>query len=861
MRSLKYLVVLAALISAQVFTGLASAQSVPAPGDASAGPQRVAMSTLAQQFRQMTNVAAESGPLWTAEGSRAGGRLKVYNRLDRSTVYDSSSDCDVSTVCSTNWAGLEAYNDTFTGVEADWTVPTVSPTSLSPEDSSTWIGIDGDPYYDGTEDPPLIQTGTDSPSYFPGEPSLYYEAWVELYPGAEQPLFSVQPGDSMAAEIFEPSPDMWDLSIEDVTEDVAYTLSNVPFVTPGATAEWIEEATTICPSPSSCYTSQLQDFGTATFTNWGFDDSGADSAYGQTDDMVDQDGNIIASASWDDTAVNIDYVPQTVGLSGWGTAVPPGDLYVGDGMNGPPISPVSCAPGTSHCVAVLASTSVTTGLGKIGQAVAATDDMENWTAHYSLPAQFSQVLSVSCPTASHCVAVGVSDADTSVIAVSTDGGSTWSLANLTAFASAPGWAQAITCPSALVCYVAGGDQVPYVPMMAESVDGGTDWTLLDHELPGGSYNLDAISCPSALSCVAAGQTAAEGPATVIFTTDGGSNWVASSSSVLDGLAGIFALSCPSGTTVCFAGAAAIGAGGPAVATSSDGGATWSTLSLPYGTGWISSITCPDAQTCWAAGGGTTLSLAETSNGWSTSTPLLGSTTNQDSSVSCASTEFCIATTDNELLATTDNAGLVPDVPAPPPTTDSSTTTSTTTTTLTSPTSTSPTTTPTPGDGTTPPAPSGPSPASPGTTTVTSSTVATATVASTTTTTVVTKGSHGGHAATTPTSPRQTVSQIFLVSSNAKVSNGDVPLKLKCSAAACSGTVELTPKPKGSMDKQTKVVVLAKSSYSVRKGTTFTLRLVVTPDGAKMFKEYPSHSWLCTASVRGGKTRSAMIKLT
>ena len=69
-----------------------------------------------------------------------------------------------------------------------------------------------------------------------------------------------------------------------------------------------------------------------------------------------------------------------------------------------PPTPVSCAPGTTHCVAVLGSTSVVTATGQTGQGVAVTSDLSNWSGYNSLPSQFFQVLSISCPTSTQCVA-------------------------------------------------------------------------------------------------------------------------------------------------------------------------------------------------------------------------------------------------------------------------------------------------------------------------------------------------------------------------------------------------------------------------------------------------------------------------
>ncbi len=517
----------------------------------------------------MEAVAARPGVSQGPEVARLPATaLPVYNQGREAALAQASSVCSApGDACSSNWAGLEAYNDTFTGVSADWTVPKVVATSTSPEDSSTWIGLDGDPTYDGTTDPPLIQIGTDSPSNFPGASSLYYETWVEYLPGTEQPLFNVEPGDVIQAVIVATSPGVWDVGITDVTQNEAYTQTGVQYAAPGATAEWTEEATDICPTSSTCTLSQLQNFGSVSFTNWTYSADGA-SALPQQDYMVDPSGNVIAYPTADTAAITVTYgsppsitttttsTTPTTGttssstttttsssttttasttttsttappdnFAGWTPVTPPSGLFVGNGQDGPPVSPVSCAPGTTHCDAVLGSSAVVTASGTIGQGVAVTSDLTDWAGYDSLPSQFVQVLSISCPTSAQCVAVGAGVSDAPVIAVSSNGGVSWTAANVSALAGAPGWPEAVSCPSALVCYTVGGTQGPFAPMAAVSVNGGQDWALLDKDLPAPQdYNLDGISCSSASSCVAVGAFSSTGTATSISTTSSGNSW-------------------------------------------------------------------------------------------------------------------------------------------------------------------------------------------------------------------------------------------------------------------------------------------------------------------------------------------------
>jgi hypothetical protein len=832
----------------------------------------VAEQALESEFAKMEAVAARPTVSQSPEvASPPATTLPVYNQGQEAAVAQASAVCSTpDDICSSNWAGLEAYNDAFTGISADWTVPTVVATSTSPEDSSTWIGLDGDPTYDGTANPPLVQIGTDSPSNFPGASSLYYETWVEYLPGTEQPLFYVEPGDEIQAVLLETSPDVWDVGITDVTQNEAYTQSGVQYTTPGATAEWIQEATDICPTSSTCALSQLQNFGSVSFTDWNYSASGT-SALPQQDYMVDQDGNVIAYPTWDTQAITVTYgspptttttttttsttsttttasttttsttTPPT-NFAGWTPVTPPSGLILGNGQNGPPMSPVSCAPGTTHCDAVLGSSSVVTGNGTVGQGVAVTSDLTDWTGYDSLPSQFVQVLSLSCPTSTQCVAVGSGVSDAPVIAVSTNGGVSWTEANVSAFAGAPGWPEAVACPSALVCYTVGGSQGPFAPMAAVSVNGGQDWTLLDKDLPAPQdYNLDGISCSSTSTCVAVGALSSIGAATSISTSSSGNSWAQSQSSTLGQLGDLESVSCPAGTTVCYGGGDLYSGGGSAVATSPDLGTSWEVLPSPATNGWVSSVSCANTLTCWATGAGTTLSLAGTGNGGSTWKADSAATTNQESNVSCASTEICVATTDNQLLSTVNNGEVTPGTP--PPTTTTSTL-ATTTTALSS------------GGGGGSLAGGGGVPPAPLFTTTSS--LPTTAVAATTSTT-----------ATTTTTTAAPAPRISIVTYSAAASGGYLPVKLSCRGAPCTGTAEVTGRVAVKTHKGKKTVwknetaVLAKTPYAIEMGQTATVELKVTATGSAVFADAKAKPVRenGSATVRGGGVVTKKIRIS
>jgi len=91
--------------------------------------------------------------------------------------------------------------------------------------------------------------------------------------------------------------------------------------------------------------------------------------------------------------------------------------------------------------------------------------------------------------------------------------------------------------------------------------------------------------------------------------------------------------------------------------STDGGATWSDLGSFDTTGWMSSVSCPDASHCWAAGAGTTVGLVGTSDAGASWSVLDADTSDNYGLVSCASLTLCAAASDNALWVTTDFGGL------------------------------------------------------------------------------------------------------------------------------------------------------------------------------------------------------------
>jgi photosystem II stability/assembly factor-like uncharacterized protein len=172
--------------------------------------------------------------------------------------------------------------------------------------------------------------------------------------------------------------------------------------------------------------------------------------------------------------------------------------------------------------------------------------------------EYAVMQSVACPTASHCVAVGVfskfsqregPDADHGVLLTSDDGGLTWQR-DTWPKRYGPGWGPEVTCADATHCamigfvehdgierfaygYTSGKDAVQYT-VIGFSTDGGKTWPRTSgfpHSMPYTMIN--DLTCPTSTTCYAAGADAIpehigntynEGSAVVGVTQNAGRTW-------------------------------------------------------------------------------------------------------------------------------------------------------------------------------------------------------------------------------------------------------------------------------------------------------------------------------------------------
>ena len=139
-----------------------------------------------------------------------------------------------------------------------------------------------------------------------------------------------------------------------------------------------------------------------------------------------------------------------------------------------------------------------------------------------------------------------------------DGGATWS-----ASSAPPGYIPSLTCPDATDCYAADFFAVYH------SKDGGQTWGQVSTSgLPGplspsSGWSFSAVSCASSSSCWLAG--AANPPASSHTNT------------------------------------IVIGQAEGLLASTADGGSTWTLSTLPAGVGGVVDVTCPGTTTCFALG--------------------------------------------------------------------------------------------------------------------------------------------------------------------------------------------------------------------------------------------------------------------
>lgn len=213
------------------------------------------------------------------------------------------------------------------------------------------------------------------------------------------------------------------------------------------------------------------------------------------------------------------------------------------------------------------------------------------------PPSMYSATGVSCGDALHCSAVGFGSGTAAAIDATTDGGTAWSAQVVPASVSV---LAAVSCFDKLDCVAVGSAGA--AGAVIATTDGGAIWT--SGQDPAGAAAVTAIACTSKRDCVALATDGTTYWSTV--TTDGGATWVRegdlpAGTTAPDGFA------CPS-AQLCIAAGYSLtgpGAGSGAIASTADGGATWTAATLPTGVGILRGLSCT-AATCLAVGTSSTV---------------------------------------------------------------------------------------------------------------------------------------------------------------------------------------------------------------------------------------------------------------
>ena len=194
---------------------------------------------------------------------------------------------------------------------------------------------------------------------------------------------------------------------------------------------------------------------------------------------------------------------STDGGVSW-TAINLGSLVSG-------LEAVTCATVT-HCIAV-------------GSQIWTTDDAGlTWQQEFA-SGGIGSLQSVACASTTYCVAIGanpegLSEKSAQAFAVVTqDGGGTWNQLTLPDGSAA---LHTVTCPTATSCIAAGPNQggtYQGSPTYSTSSDGGKTWTATTP--PTGISDVAGLACSSANSCVVVGRT---GTTSVSAATTDGKSW-------------------------------------------------------------------------------------------------------------------------------------------------------------------------------------------------------------------------------------------------------------------------------------------------------------------------------------------------
>jgi len=264
---------------------------------------------------------------------------------------------------------------------------------------------------------------------------------------------------------------------------------------------------------------------------------------------------------------------------------------------------------------------------------AASTQPADWATQQSFPiAQYSYA-AITCADQTHCLAVGRQiTSGAGAVVTTSDGGAHWSPQSVP---GGTGALSGVACASASDCWAVGSDPSFVDGMVLSTTDGGQTWST--RGVPSGTGPLSSISCPSGSACVAVG---ANFPDFVGGTGSTGNSGTGSTGNSGTGSTGNSGTGMTGGT-----GPGAFFLSGTGVALSTtDGGSTWSSATLPSATGPLQGVSCASSADCWAVGSDPTattgLVLSTTDGGRHWGGQALPAAVGPLSAVACTSTSDC-----------------------------------------------------------------------------------------------------------------------------------------------------------------------------------------------------------------------------
>ena len=167
----------------------------------------------------------------------------------------------------------------------------------------------------------------------------------------------------------------------------------------------------------------------------------------------------------------------------------------------------------------------------------------------------------------------------------------------------------LQCSSPEDCVASGGG-VPGIASQGTGFtytsNGGVTWTATNAPSSSTFVGQRRLSCSSSSTCLSDVDGPGAGTSPLLSSSDAGATWTTQSETGLpQGF--VTTLSCTTGT-MCWAGGvensnpevSAVSLGAPGfVASTSDGGATWQSSSLPTGVGAVMELSCPSSTACFA----------------------------------------------------------------------------------------------------------------------------------------------------------------------------------------------------------------------------------------------------------------------